>query len=97
LSEDQSCGAPQRLSQSSSAAAIFYIASRYIAFLTRHAVVSGILYGLCIYIMMTFAVLPLSAFPHKVTFVPFVVAANLVVHMFLVGLPISLATRRARA
>lgn len=77
-----------------SAAAIFYLASRWIHFLTRRAVISGILYGIAIYAVMNLVVLPLSAFPRKVTFPPLVLATGLFVHMFFIGLPISLAVRK---
>jgi hypothetical protein len=76
-------------------ATIFYVASRRLDVLTRHAVVSGILYGAFVYAAMNFIVLPLSAFPGRFTFVPVVVIGGLLVHMFGVGLPIALATRRA--
>ena len=76
-------------------ATIFCVATRRLPVLTRHAVISGILYGVFIYAMMNLVVLPLSAFPRKVTFVPIVVATGLLVHMFFIGVPISLATRRA--
>jgi len=79
-----------------SAAAIFYLASGWIVFLTRQAVVSGILYGVVIYAVMNFVVLPLSAFPQKVRFPPLVLATGLLVHMFGIGLPMALAARRAR-
>ncbi len=78
-----------------SAAAIFYVASRRVHFLIRQAVISGVLYGLLIFAVMNLVVLPLSAFPRKVTFPPLVLATGLLVHMFLIGLPISLAARRA--
>ena len=78
-----------------SAAAIFYMASRRFQLLTRQAVISGVIYGILIYGLMNLVVLPLSAFPRKVTFPPLVLATGLLVHMFLIGLPISLATRRA--
>lgn len=77
-----------------SAAAVFYMASRWFHFLTRQAVISGVLYGLLIYAVMNLVVLPLSAFPRKVTFPPLVLATGLLVHMFLIGLPISLVARR---
>ena len=51
-----------------SAAAIFYMAARTIPILTQRAFLSGILYGLVIYAVMNLVVLPLSAFPRKVTF-----------------------------
>jgi len=78
-----------------SAAAIFYIVSKALPMLTRHPVISGILYGLAIYAVMNLVVLPLSAFPRKVTFPPLATTTGLFVHMFLIGLPISLAVRRA--
>ena len=80
-----------------SAAAIFYVFSRKIRFLTEHAIVSGLLYGIIIYGVMNLIVLPLSAYPHQVNFSPSRLAINLFVHMFLIGLPISLAARKARA
>ena len=76
-------------------AAIFYFASRRLEVLTRHPVASGILYGAVIYAAMNFVVLPLSAFPGRFTFVPLLVTTGVLVHMFGVGLPIALATRRA--
>jgi hypothetical protein len=78
-----------------SAAAIFYFASRRLSFLTRRAVVSGILYGVIIYAVMNLVVLPLSATPRRAAFPLIVIATGLFVHMFCIGLPIALATRRA--
>ena len=77
------------------AAAIFYWASRRFAWLVQHAFVSGIVFGLCVYVVMNFVVLPLSAFPHKLVFPPVVLATGLFVHMFLVGVPIALFVRAA--
>jgi len=47
------------------AASFYYIASRRSAWLTQNALVSGLLFGLAIYIVMTFMVLPLSATPPR--------------------------------
>jgi hypothetical protein len=48
------------------------------------------------YLVMTFVVLPLSAFPNKVKLDdPVLNIANWLVHMFLVGVPIALILRRA--
>jgi len=77
-----------------SAAAIFYRASKAIPFLTRHPVVAGLFYGFLIYAVMNLVVLPLSAFPRKVSFPLMVLITGLLVHMFCIGLPISLAVRR---
>jgi hypothetical protein len=76
-------------------ATFFWFASRQFPLLVRRAVIFGAAYGFMIYWVMNLVVLPLSAFPRKVTFVPVVVATGLFVHMFLVGVPIALATRRA--
>ena len=76
-------------------AAIFYFASRKLVFMTQRAVLSGLLYGICVYVVMNFVVLPLSAFPTPMTFTPTRVAINVVAHMILFGLPIALATRAA--
>lgn len=76
-------------------AAIFYVASRRFQFLIRHPVTAGAIYGIGVYAVMNLVVLPLSAFPGKMTFVPIVVVTGLFVHAFLVGVPIALAVRRA--
>lgn len=76
-------------------ASIFYLASRLISFLTRHPVIAGLFYGLLIYAVMNLVVLPLSAFPRKVTFPLLVLVTGILVHMFCIGLPIALALRRA--
>jgi uncharacterized membrane protein YagU involved in acid resistance len=77
------------------AAALFYLASRRQHFLTRHAIVAGALFGIGVYVVMNYVVLPLSAFPGKVTFQPLLTITGLLVHMFGFGVPIALATRRA--
>lgn len=76
-------------------AAIFYLASKAIAFLTRHPVVAGLFYGFIIYAVMNLVVLPLSAFPRKVSFPLVVLITGLLVHMFCIGLPIALTVRRS--
>jgi hypothetical protein len=42
-------------------ATVFYLASRVIPFMTKHAVISGIFYGLCVYLVMYGLVLRFSA------------------------------------
>lgn len=76
-------------------ALIFYAASIALPVLVRRPVISGTCYGFVVFWMMNLVVLPLSAFPRKVTFLPIVVITGLIVHMFFVGVPIALATRRA--
>jgi hypothetical protein len=76
-------------------AAIFWFASRRLSFMTRNAVAAGLAYGVCVYLVMNFVVIPLSAFPTQMTYTPVRVAINVVAHMILFGLPIALATRAA--
>jgi hypothetical protein len=78
-------------------ASIFWFASRRLAFMTRQAVLAGLLYGAVVYFVMNFLVLPLSAFPTPITHAPERMLINIVAHMILFGLPIALATRAASA
>jgi hypothetical protein len=76
-----------------SAATIFFLATRFIRFLIDHAVLSGVLYGIAVYFFMNRVVVPLSA----ATKYPFSVKAMLigvVIHIFCVGIPISLNIRK---
>ena len=77
-----------------SAAAIYYLVSRKLAFMIKYAILCGILYGICVYLVMNFVVLPLSAISFKPSHAASVVIAGLLIHMFGIGLPISLAVRR---
>lgn len=76
-------------------AAAFFVIGRRHRILTRHAVAFGVLYGLVVFAIMNFLVLPLSAFPHPVTFPPLATVTDLLSHMLFIGLPIAFATRRA--
>ena len=76
-----------------SAASVFYGASRKLIFLTRRPVLSGVLYGIVVYLFMYWVVMPLSAY-HKP---PFSISATIiavVTHIVCVGPPISLVVRR---
>jgi hypothetical protein len=76
-----------------SAATLFFLASRFIRFLIDHAVLSGVLYGIAVYFFMNRVVVPLSA----ATKYPFSVKSMLigvVIHIFCVGIPISLNIRK---
>jgi len=75
------------------AAVVYYLASRLLRFLITHAVICGILYGVCVYLLMNFVVLPLSAIPFKMSYPWPSLIGGLLIHMFGIGLPISLAVR----
>ena len=74
------------------AAAVFYAASRKLSSLTQHALVSGLLYGIAVYIFMYWIVVPL-AFPTARHSVSRDVTA-VIIHIVLIGLPIALVVRR---
>ena len=78
-------------------AAVYFFASRVVRFMTRQAVISGILYGLCIYLFMYGLVFRYSAIHSTVypwSYPWIVLLCNLGIHMFGIGLPIALITRR---
>jgi phosphoglycerol transferase MdoB-like AlkP superfamily enzyme len=75
------------------AAVVFYVASRKLKFLTRHAFISGLLFGIAVYFFMQNVVLPLSAY-HRGGFSASLMFIGVVIHIFCVGLPISLTIRR---
>ena len=74
------------------AASVFFLASRQLTFLTHHPVVSGFLYGIAVYLFMYWIVIRL-VFPNARPSLSRDVTAVLV-HMFLIGLPISLIVSR---
>ena len=74
------------------AATVFYAASRKFSSLTQHAVVSGLLYGIAVYIFMYWMVVPL-AFPTARHSISRDVTA-VIIHIVLIGLPIALVVRR---
>src|SRR6266704_2215 len=75
------------------AATVYFAASRAIRFLIQNAVLSGVLYGVAVYFFMNRIVLPLSAAAKR----PFslkLMIVGVIIHIFCVGLPISLSVRR---
>jgi hypothetical protein len=71
---------------------VFYVASRKVWFLTQRTLVSGLLYGVAVYLFMYWFVLPhvFPTFRHSISND----ALAVVVHMFLIGLPTALVVRR---
>jgi hypothetical protein len=75
------------------ATVVFYLASRKLKFMVRQPVVSGVLYGIAVYLFMYGVVLPLTF--HRNFFVQFTaILISVLIHIFFVGLPISLTIRR---
>jgi hypothetical protein len=71
---------------------IFYMASRKIPFLTKQPFVSGVFYGIGVYLVMYWIVLPtvFSTFRHR----PSNELLELAIHICLIGLPTAFIVRR---
>ena len=79
------------------AAGIFYFASRAIPFMIDHAVISGLLYGLCVYFVMYGIVMRYSAIHNQLypwQYPWAVLVPNILIHMIGIGLSIALIVRR---
>jgi len=77
-----------------SAAAVYYGASRRLFFLKEHPLVCGMFFGAAVEDVMRFIVLPLSALHAKGPYKLHDLILGLLVHMVVVGLPISFSVRR---
>ena len=72
-------------------ATVYCIASRYIPFLVRHPVISGLVYGVIVNYVMQWVVIPLSAIGPRTGGEPIGSLLNSVIgHALLVGLPVAL-------
>ena len=71
---------------------IFYLANRRIPFLTKQPLISGVFYGIGVYIVMYWLVLPtvFSTFRHRLSNELLAVA----IHICLIGLPTTFIVRR---
>jgi hypothetical protein len=72
-------------------AAVFYAASRKLTFLTERPVISGLLYGVAVYLFMYWIVVPFVFVNARHSVTRDVTAV--IVHMLLIGLPIALVVR----
>jgi uncharacterized membrane protein (GlpM family) len=73
---------------------VYFVASRRAPALTRHAVVLGMLYGVVVYFVMNYVVIPLSAASGGQFSLP-VFVNGILIHIFGVGLPAALFARAA--
>jgi len=79
------------------AAAVYYAASRKLRMLRERPIVSGLLYGIAVFVFMNMVVVPLSAIHRSPTaLLKFdIVSINAVLALMLfIGLPIALASKR---
>lgn len=77
-----------------SAAAVYYAASWKLGFLKEHFLVSGLFYGIAVYLVMNLIVLPLSALHARDPLELVELIRGLLVHMFCIGLPISFTVQQ---
>ena len=77
-----------------SAAAVYYAASRKLAFLREHFLVCGPFYGIAVYLVMNLIVLSLSAYHASRPLPRPEMIQGLLIHMVCIGLPIAYSVRR---
>jgi len=74
-----------------SIAAVYFVLSRLIPFLTAHPIISGLIYGIAAHFVMQYVVVPLSAIGSVPNWPPVGSLLNsLIGHALLVGLPVAL-------
>jgi hypothetical protein len=77
-----------------SATAVYYAASRRLAFMLEYPLVCGLFFGMAVELVMSYIVLPLSALQSRGPYELHDVLLGLGVHMVIVGLPIAYSVRR---
>jgi uncharacterized membrane protein YagU involved in acid resistance len=74
----------------------YYVAATRVPALVRRPVLYGALYGIVLFVVMIYVVVPLSAAPGGQSPPwPWALWANIAAHMFLVGVPCALGARAA--
>lgn len=76
-----------------SAAAIYCIVSRRLAFLKEHFLVCGMFYGIAVFLVMNLIVLPLCGLHFSGPYQLHGLIQGLVTHMLAIGLPIAISLR----
>jgi hypothetical protein len=73
-----------------SIATIYVLASRHLPFLLKHPLIAGALYGIAVYLVMNYIVLPLSRRPKRTFNLKFALT-QLSIHIFIVGWSIAVS------
>lgn len=76
------------------AAAIYCLASLRLGILKQNYIVCGIFFGIAIFLVMNLVILPISALHAMGPYQYRSLVQGLLVHMFLIGLPIAFCLRR---
>ena len=77
-----------------SAAAIYCLSSRKLPFLKDHFIVCGMFYGIAVFLVMNLVVLPLCAFHFMGPYQLRGMVQGLLMHMLIIGLPISFSLNK---
>jgi Na+/alanine symporter len=77
-----------------SAAAVYYAVSRNLPFMTEYPLICGLFFGAAVQEVMNLVVLPLSALHSRGPYKLHDLILGLLVHMVVIGLPISYSVRR---
>ena len=77
-----------------SAAAIYCLSSRKLPFLKDHFIVCGMFYGIAVFLVMNLVVLPLCAFHFMGPYQLRGMIQGLLMHMLIIGLPISFSLNK---
>lgn len=80
-----------------SAATIYCFASRRLPFLRDHWLVCGMFYGIAVFLVMNLIVLPICALHSAGPYQLHGLIQGIVVHMLIIGLPISFSLRKFSA
>jgi hypothetical protein len=80
-----------------SAATVYCLAGRKLGFMRDHFVISGVFFGIGLYLVMKLIVVPLSGLHSIGPFPLRDLIQGLVVHMVIIGLPIAYSFRRLSA
>jgi hypothetical protein len=73
---------------------VYCLASRRYEVLVRRPIIGGSIYGVLVYVVMNYVVIPLSA-TQRSGFLLWWVVSSVVVHAFLIGVPAALFARAA--
>jgi hypothetical protein len=73
---------------------LFYLTSLKVTIARRHVVLSGLIYGLMIYLTMNLVVLPNSRVPHSHPISTASIINGVLALMLCIGLPVSIVTSR---
>jgi hypothetical protein len=76
------------------AATVYCLASRRLGFLKEHFLVCGLFYGIAVFLTMNLIVLPLCALHAAGPYQLRNLRTGLIVHMLIIGLPISYSLRK---